>query len=261
MKLIVCGKGGSGKSTVTALLARDLAEAGKRVTVLDTDVSNGGLHRLLGTEPAPDLAGHFGGPVKMSLRLREHRLEAGGEEKPVLCNWTYDTIPADYSPVCDGVRLVNIAKLWDASQGCTCSISALARQFLLGLELGDQDRLLIDTEAGIEHFGRGLDELCDAILMVIDPSFESICLTRKVLGMAESISIPVFFVLNRTDAESRASLGEAVEEVLGEKHSILGELPLDPDLMKAGLVGRPVPYGYGPAREFLSLLEKKIASS
>lgn len=259
MKLIVCGKGGSGKSTVTALLARDLAEAGKRVVVLDTDVSNGGLHRLLGTEPAPDLAGYFGGPVKMSLRLRELRLETGSEEKAELCKWTVDTIPADYSPMQDGVRMVNIAKLWDASHGCTCSISALARQFLLGLDLGEDDRLLIDTEAGIEHFGRGLDQLCDAILMVIDPSFESICLTRKVLGMAESISIPVFFVLNRTDAETRESLIQAVDEVLGEEHSLLGEFPIDPELMKAGLVGRPVPFGYAPAREFLKALEARIA--
>ncbi len=50
MKLIICGKGGSGKSTITSLLARQYASEGKRVVVVDSDVSNVGLHRILGVE-------------------------------------------------------------------------------------------------------------------------------------------------------------------------------------------------------------------
>lgn len=253
MKLIVCGKGGSGKSTVSALLARNLAKNKKRVVVMDTDVSNGGLHRIIGTEPAADLVGHFGGPKAMKAKLKEVEHQPGGTETSLLCNWSFDTIPADFSPKYDGVRLVTIAKLWDASEGCTCSISALARQFLLGLDLKQDDVLIVDTEAGVEHFGRGLDKLCDAILMVIDPSFESVCLSKKVLEMAASIETPLFFVLNRTDPATR----EALQQALPEQAIVLGDFPSDPDLMKAGLEGNAVPYGYQPAQDlFTSLISK-----
>jgi len=56
MKLIVCGKGGSGKSVISALLAKDLAKRGYKVLVIDNDESNFGLHHLLGMEIPEDLS-------------------------------------------------------------------------------------------------------------------------------------------------------------------------------------------------------------
>ncbi|MBE6019822.1 MAG: adenylyl-sulfate kinase, partial [Clostridiales bacterium] len=50
MKIILCGKGGCGKSTITTLLARAYERAGKNVLVVDSDESNFGLHRQLGFE-------------------------------------------------------------------------------------------------------------------------------------------------------------------------------------------------------------------
>lgn len=50
MKIAVCGKGGSGKSTVTTLLGRYLAKQGKEVLIIDSDESNYGLHRHLGMD-------------------------------------------------------------------------------------------------------------------------------------------------------------------------------------------------------------------
>jgi len=54
-KVAVCGKGGSGKTTVVALLTLALKEAGRRVIVIDADESNPGLGRMLGIigEPKP----------------------------------------------------------------------------------------------------------------------------------------------------------------------------------------------------------------
>jgi CO dehydrogenase nickel-insertion accessory protein CooC1 len=53
MKLSVCGKGGSGKSTVVTLLARQAAARGRAVLVIDAHESNTGLYRMLGFDHPP----------------------------------------------------------------------------------------------------------------------------------------------------------------------------------------------------------------
>ncbi len=61
MKLMICGKGGCGKSTITILLARALAETGKKVLVVDADESNLCLHRLLGAHQPEIMMDAMGG--------------------------------------------------------------------------------------------------------------------------------------------------------------------------------------------------------
>jgi CO dehydrogenase maturation factor len=54
MKMLVCGKGGCGKSTIVALLSKEMAERGNRVLVIDNDESNIGLHHRLGMDKPAD---------------------------------------------------------------------------------------------------------------------------------------------------------------------------------------------------------------
>ena len=61
MKISVCGKGGSGKSTIVSLLAERFAAAGKEVLIIDSDESNYGLHRHLSMENPKEFTGFFGG--------------------------------------------------------------------------------------------------------------------------------------------------------------------------------------------------------
>ena len=53
MKIAVCGKGGSGKSTIVALLANEARGKGYKVLVVDSDESNSGLYRMLGFDHPP----------------------------------------------------------------------------------------------------------------------------------------------------------------------------------------------------------------
>ena len=59
MKISVCGKGGSGKSTIVSLLAERFAAAGKEVLIIDSDESNYGLHRHLSMEKSKGIYRFF----------------------------------------------------------------------------------------------------------------------------------------------------------------------------------------------------------
>jgi CO dehydrogenase nickel-insertion accessory protein CooC1 len=72
MKLLICGKGGSGKSTVSVLMARAFQRLGKRVLLVDADESNLGLHRLAGSPSAETLLEAMGG--KAGLRSRKQAM-------------------------------------------------------------------------------------------------------------------------------------------------------------------------------------------
>jgi len=238
MKLVVCGKGGSGKSTIIALLARHYAKAGRRVLVIDTDESNAGLNRLLGVEAPRDLMEFVGGKKNMMAALRDSRENNG--PSPIKMVNRIENIPSIYITKNEGISLVAIGKIHQAGEGCACPMGILAKEFISGLTLSPNDLVLIDTEAGIEHFGRGIDKVCNVILMVVDPSFESLHLVDAVSEMAGTIDVPVFYVLNKTDEKTSASLRAAIHDTT----RIIGEFRQDSSLLAAGLEGRAVPLEY-----------------
>ena len=233
MKIAICGKGGSGKSTIAALLAREYARRSRAVLVVDTDESNLGLHRLLGVDAPLDLMGYFGGKRAMTEKIMAampalSSLDLVGE------TWTIDDLPPGHVAQRDGVRLVAIGKIHDADEGCACPMGMLARQFLEHLDTGGDGVVIADTEAGIEHFGRGVDQGADAILMIVDPSFESLRLAEKVGDMAARIGVPLYYILNRVDLFSAARLRRSMPE----SSRIACEIPPDPAILAAGLDGR-----------------------
>ncbi|NMB78007.1 MAG: P-loop NTPase [Methanomicrobiales archaeon] len=251
MKLMVCGKGGCGKSTVASLLAKQYAHTGKRVVVVDAEVSTVlGPHHLLGTGIPSDLIGYFNGEDMVRKRMKSLRQVNSQPQSPLFGTWTYESIPPDFCREKEGIKLVTIGKIRDTSVACKSPWMALAREFILGLSLAENDRAVIDAEAGVEHFGRGIDAACDAVLLVIDPSHESVCLAERVSGMAEAVNVPLYFVLNKTNANT----SQFLRKVIPAKNRILGEFPLDPDLLRAGAEGRALPGGYPAAAQVLESL-------
>ena len=63
MKILICGKGGSGKSTVAALLAKAMHQRGKKIFLVDADESNIGLYNMLGLDMPVALMDSLGVPV------------------------------------------------------------------------------------------------------------------------------------------------------------------------------------------------------
>jgi CO dehydrogenase maturation factor len=234
MKLVVCGKGGSGKSTVSALMAREMAERGNKVLVVDTDESNFGLYKQLGLPQPKDFMDCMGGKKGLGERMRKFMKSEGKEKLSILQDFSLADIPAELIVGEDGIKLVAIGKIHDYGEGCACPMGALAREFIEKLK-PDGMQVIVDTDAGIEHFGRGVEAGCDKIVVVIDPSFESVQLSQKISEMGGKINKPVYFVLNRMN-EDASELKELVE-----KERIVGTLPFDREVFKACLKGIRVP--------------------
>jgi len=201
MKILVCGKGGCGKSTISTLLAKEINRRGGKVIVIDTDESNLGLHSQLGMDRPQDFMNYFGG--KKVLFKQVKTLQKG---------WKVNELPRDYLSEKENMKLLAIGKIYDFGEGCACPINALSSKFLEVIELEDDEFLIADTDAGIEHLGRGVDKSCDVILIVIDPSQESVKLAKKVSEMAKSLNKRFYYVLNKIDEETKEILLKSIDK-------------------------------------------------
>ncbi len=226
MKIILCGKGGCGKSTVAALLARAYEKEGKNVLVIDSDESNYGLHRQLGLDLPEDFTHYFGGK-KGAGQLFDDRGYVFDKR------WNISDIPEDFLSGDGNLHMLAIGKIAEAEEGCACGMGFTAKMFLDNLNTGENDVVITDTEAGVEHFGRGLDSFADVILMIIDPSYESIRLSEKVCDMGRSIDKPVYLVINKADD----SQTEMIKESIRDRDAVIAAIPADPDILMAGLKG------------------------
>ena len=226
MKIILCGKGGCGKSTIATLLARAYQKEGKNVLVIDSDESNYGLHRQLGFELPEDFTHYFGGKRGAFQKY---------DDKGYLFEkkWSISDIPKDFLSGEEGLHLLAIGKIAEAEEGCACAMGFTAKMFLDNIETGEKDVVITDTEAGVEHFGRGVDRNADIILMVIDPSYESIRLSEKVYDMGVKLGKQVFFIINKADPEQ----AEMIKGSIRNKSAVIAEIPAYPEIMTAGLTG------------------------
>jgi len=227
MKILVSGKGGCGKSTISAMLGKYLADKGYRVLIIDADESNPGLYRMLGLPKVKTLAEHLGGKKRAKILMAA---EGEGELDEELFNWTLDDIPEEILARKGSLAVLTIGKIEEAEEGCACPYGFLARKLLEGIKLKESEVIIVDTEAGIEHFGRGVDRYVDVVIDVAEPSAESIELSKKIASLSESLGLKHFLVLNKAFP--------GVEEELPVKPDVV--IPFDQNFILDSLKGREV---------------------
>jgi CO dehydrogenase maturation factor len=236
-KIAVCGKGGSGKTTAVTLLTAAFKEAGYKPVVIDADESNPGLGRMLGVISQPKALAELFARPDTSGTIPEGLLSS--REK-----FFMDDIPPVYVSVMDGVRFMVVGKIIDPFQGCGCSLAEAAREIVEKLQLKDGEVLILDMEAGVESFGRGVERQADTILIVVEPSFESIIVAERIVQMAQGMGIGrVGAILNKVSSEAMATRTKQELEKRGVKVS--GILNYSPELAETAFEGKAVKSGEG----------------
>jgi CO dehydrogenase maturation factor len=230
MKILICGKGGSGKSTVTSLLAKNLEAKGYRVLVVDADESNFGLSAQLGLADPTELMEQIGGKKAVKNKMGKVK---DGHKAPVFDeSWRIEDIPEECLSSRGGLYLLQVGKVKHYDEGCACPMGVLSKDFLNRLTLSSKDVALIDTEAGVEHLGRGVASSVDLILGVIDPSYESIRLSKKIFAMTQESEKPLYFVINKAED----AFAEKIITQVGKEH-VIGVIPFSKSVQQKGLLG------------------------
>ncbi len=231
-KISVCGKGGCGKSVLVTLLAKMLSQR-YDVLILDTDESNTGLYKMLDFDDAPGtLTESLGGRKNIKKYWNENRL----------LELIHDVIERKNLITKNRIGLLSIGKILRGGEGCACPLNALVRAFLQVYAVGEDEVLLLDTEAGVEHLGRGNERYVDAVLIIVDPSFESLELAKRARDLAIKLGIPdeqLYVVTNKADVNVNRILGEGLKE-RGLEPNFIGSIRFDPRIQEASLVGFPI---------------------
>jgi CO dehydrogenase maturation factor len=242
MKILICGKGGCGKSTIVALLAKEIAARKNTVLVIDSDESNIGLHSRLGMQKPEDFMNYFGGKKLLFEKTKEMKDE-----------WRLDDLPADYLTRKGNIQLLSMGKIYEFGEGCACPINALSSKFLEILDLRDGEFLIADTDAGIEHFGRGVEQGVDILLVIIDPSQESILLAKKISELGQQVDKPVYYILNRvTDQETKDFLLNSID-----REKVIAIIPENKEIFISGLAGNEFNMDVEGIKEIADMLESK----
>jgi CO dehydrogenase maturation factor len=240
MKLAITGKGGVGKTTLTALLAQAYAKKGRDVLAVDAD-------------PSPCLAGALGFPTELRARLHpiaemDGLIEERTGAKPgtvggfFTLNPRVDDIPERFSVLHRGVRLLEMGSVDTGGSGCICPESAMLKTLFTHLLFRKEDVLLLDMYAGVEHLGRATVDFVDAMLVVAEPTRRSLGTAAQIKKLANDIGLTrLYLVGNKVRNDEEARFLEAETPAL----PLLGYLPADMKVQEADRSGLPV-YDYVP---------------
>ncbi|MDD1769580.1 MAG: AAA family ATPase [Methanomassiliicoccales archaeon] len=255
IKIAVSGKGGVGKTTIAAVLSRLYGREGRKVLAVDAD-------------PSPSLMAAVGIPEKERLKAKplatmydliEERTgvrpgqPSGGMFK---LNPKVNDLMESYSvegP--DKVEVLLLGTISTAGGGCFCPESTLLKRVMDHLLLEEDEIVIMDMEAGLEHLGRATARSVDIMLAVVEPGQRSIETAAKIRDLAKELGVTrILAVINK--APSRM-VAKQIEDELRIKFEIetIGSLPYAQALVDADLNGIPAMEQPG-TEEFVSAVSR-----
>jgi CO dehydrogenase maturation factor len=154
-----------------------------------------------------------------------------------------DDIPERFSAKHRGVRLLEMGSVDFGGAGCICPESALLKTLFTHLLFRDEEMLILDMYAGVEHLGRATVDFVDAMVVVVEPTRRSLGTASQIKKLATDIGLTrLWLVGNKVRSDEDAAFIESTTPGL----PVLGLLPADPAVQEADRLGISV-YDHVPA--------------
>ena len=196
MKYAISGKGGTGKTTLAALLAHAFNRDGNKVLTVDAD-PDANLAAALGIS-AQQATGIT--PISKQRQLIQERTGAvpGKFGQLFKINPTVADIPEKFCSEYKGIKILVLGAIQQGGKGCACPENVILQNLLSEIILNRHEIVIVDMEAGIEHLGRATARSIDKMLVIIEPGSRSIATARIIKKMASEIGIQSFgFIANK----------------------------------------------------------------
>jgi CO dehydrogenase maturation factor len=231
MKIAISGKGGVGKTLLSAFLARIFAESGFSVIAIDAD-PDANLAATLGFAEPSKIT-----PISEMSDLIEERVgvRPGQSGSFFRLNPRVDDLPEQYSVKIDGIRLMVMGRIKRGGTGCYCAEGALLQALISHLLLQRDEVIILDMEAGIEHLTRGTVKAVDKLIIVVEPGRRSTETAATIIGLAHDLGVPSLAVVGNK-VRSEADRDFIRQSLPGTE--ILGFISYDPSITEADLAGK-----------------------
>ncbi|MEM4251315.1 MAG: AAA family ATPase [Candidatus Bathyarchaeia archaeon] len=225
----VSGKGGSGKTTVTALMLKHLIESGNiKILVIDAD-------------PATNLPDVLGITVKKTVGMVEDELRRKLERSEIPPTVTKKELLEGqiHSILVEAEGFDLLAMGRSEGEGCYCSVNYLLTSIIDSISRS-YDLTLMDMEAGLEHVSRRTDRDVDVMLIVTDPSRMGFQTALRIRDLADEVHIgfkKVCLIGNQFPVEAEEKLRAKAAEVGLE---FAGLIPRDDNVSSFNIAGKPL---------------------
>ena len=229
LRLALAGKGGAGKTTLSATLARTLARRGHQVVVVDAD-SNPNVAVALGCD-----RGRAAAIPPLPTSLVSRRLDGG----PSLVEPVPTVVERYGAEAPDSVSVVHMAMPAHADEGCLCSAHATVSGLLADAAAIPGAVTLVDLEASPEHLSRGTTRHVDVLLMVVEPYWRSLETAKRMAGLAAELPIPHVGVVGNK-ARTPADADAIAAFCAGAGLALDGQMPWSDSVLDADKEGTPL---------------------
>jgi CO dehydrogenase maturation factor len=222
--IALAGKGGTGKTTIAALIVRALKEK-KIGSVLAIDADpNSNLGEVLGVK-----VNDFVGTILDNLPMDPNGIPAGMTKERFIQHQVQAAVQEE-----DGFDLLSMGR--PEGPGCYCYVNNVLRGLMTKL-IKDYDYIVVDNEAGLEHLSRRTTRFADTLIVVSDASSIGLKSAKRIIELVSTLKIEVkksFLLINRFNKDIQ---NDKIKETGLE---YLGNLPLEPQIEKLSLQGRSV---------------------
>lgn len=229
LTIAMAGKGGTGKTTLTAMIVKYLRErGGGSVLAIDADPSSN-LNTVLGLQLESTV-----GDIREETAVRTQ----GGLIPPGMAKRDYLEYRINESLV-EGEGLDLIAMGRPEGPGCYCAANHVLREVVDRIA-GSYRYVVIDNEAGLEHLSRRTTRDVDCLLVVSDPTIRGIVAAGRVANIVDELQTrvgKVWLVVNRAEGV----LGPALlEEIRRQGLELIGVVPADEQVAAYDREGKPL---------------------